>query len=921
MYKILSICIIMLCIFSKKSIAQVQQYYKIQGQLIDTVDGVYLEHTSIVALNKSDSVIVSHTRADSDGKFSFPKLNNGNYILVVSHPDFATLYEQVQLSQDTILQNIQMITKRDLLQEVVITNRRAIMVKGDTLEFAADSFKVGEFDNVDELLKRLPGIEVGMDGNIKAHGKAVQKMYVDGEEFFSEDPSVVAKTLRASSIDKVQVYDDQSEAAKETGIDDGEKVKTINLKLKDHAKSGIIAKLGGGYGTKETYKGDGLLNIYNNKRKVGAILLAGNINDISMDFMSGSEYGFNDLEEGVEGGYYGSRNEIDPKEGIPQVLKSGMYYNEKFFDKKLNTTFNYGLQHVNNQANSTATTQYILPDTQYVDYNNTRASSQQIKHSAKFRNIYEIDSTQSIKVVVTAISGNDIFESKTMSNAKNLNGALINESDVYNNTEKSSNNYNASITYKKKFQKQGRSFNINLTGNTSNTDGETQFLSNNALYAMNETIIYNQKKYNTNKTNRFTIAANYSEPIILKKLHLKSNYTFAKNNTTSNNITNDVDTAMNETYNSTFSNHYTFNTSRHTGGVGFYYYQKKISANIGVNATHTQFEQINYTHSLLNRNYHQTNYFPSANLFFKPNTSSSVSLNYSGRTSQPSIQQLQPMVINTDPTNIMIGNPNLNQEFNHDFRLNYNMYHEMSGFYMSMWGGASVRENAIIAAQNINESGIRTYQYVNGKSAVSSNMTINSSIEIVKNLRAYTNLDMGTNKNYTINNNIENLNNTINLKPGMGLNYTKDTTLYLSLDYSPTYYHTKTSLRPELPIQFWNHNTRIAFKYLLPLGITFNTSVQYVFRPNIDPLVSGRSVATWNMNISKRFFKNKALEIALTGYDLLNQNVGYEYNPTGDMIYEKSYNRVQQYFMGSIILHFSKIGKKNTSEVEEIDLN
>lgn len=534
MYKILSIGIFCLCIFLNK--VHAQEGFKLQGQLIDSVDAMYLEYTSVVLLNKADSVIKSHTRANADGIFNFTHVPKGDYVMVISHPDFATLFEPIALQQDTMIQAIQMITKRDLLQEVVITNRRAIMVKGDTLEFAADSFQVGAFDNVDELLKRLPGIEVGMDGKIKAHGKTVQKMYVDGEEFFSEDPSVVAKTLRASSIDKVQVYDDQSEAAKETGIDDGEKVKTINLKLKDHAKSGIITKLGGGYGTRETYKGDGLLNIYNDKRKVGAILLAGNINDIAMDFWSGSEYGFNDLEQSLDGVFYATTSEINPKEGIPQVLKSGMYYNEKFFDKKLNTTFNYGLQHINNQANSAATTQYILPDTQYVNYNNTKASSQQVKHSSKFRNIYEIDSTQSIKVVVTATAGNDIFESKTMSNAKNLSGALINESEVYNHTEKSTNTFNASVSYKKKFQKQGRSLNINLSGKTSNTDETTQFLSNNALYAMNESIIYNQKKYNTNNNSGITIAANYTEPIIIKKLHLKTNYTFAQNNTTSNNI-------------------------------------------------------------------------------------------------------------------------------------------------------------------------------------------------------------------------------------------------------------------------------------------------------------------------------------------------------------------------------------------------
>ncbi len=271
-----------------------QSTYEISGQLQDTIEHMFLEYTSVSLIHAEDSILATYTRSDLEGNFKMNVEKPGDYIIIVSHPSFATYLDKINIKDaKTNLGDIFIISKRNLLETVIISAQRAIMIKGDTIEYAADSFNVREFANVDELLKKLPGLEVNRDGSITAHGEKVQKMFVDGEEFFSDDPAVLAKTLKASSIDKVQVFNDKSENAKNTGIDDGETVKTINLTLKDDAKKGTMGRVGAGYAINDYYEGELVLQNFKGKRKLALFALGGNTNNTQLSWQDRMSMGEN----------------------------------------------------------------------------------------------------------------------------------------------------------------------------------------------------------------------------------------------------------------------------------------------------------------------------------------------------------------------------------------------------------------------------------------------------------------------------------------------------------------------------------------------------------------------------------------------------------------------------------------------------
>src|SRR5580765_2860134 len=211
------------------------QKASIKGTVTDTVEKKNLANAVISIMKKPDSVLVKFSRANKDGQFLISDLDTGRFILMATHPFFGDYFDEVELKQNglTELGNIYLTPKSKLLAEVIVKTGSPIRIKGDTISYTADSFKVRPGANVEELLRRLPGIQVDRNGQITAMGERVKKVLVDGEEFFGSDPGIVTKSLRADNVKEVQVFDKKSDQAEFTGIDDGVKDKTINLKLKE----------------------------------------------------------------------------------------------------------------------------------------------------------------------------------------------------------------------------------------------------------------------------------------------------------------------------------------------------------------------------------------------------------------------------------------------------------------------------------------------------------------------------------------------------------------------------------------------------------------------------------------------------------------------------------------------------------------
>jgi hypothetical protein len=329
------------------------QRVSVVGSLKDTSDNRKLQYAVVQLVRSSDSVIVAFTRADQDGKFSISSIQTGKYLVWATYPKYADYVEEVDISKDTDLKEIILTPASLLLQEVIVKQKiAAIRMKGDTLEFRADSFAVRQGATVEDLLKKLPGITVNKNGEITAQGEKVQKVLVDGEEFFSDDPAVVTQNLRADAVENVQVFDKKSDQSTFTGIDDGEKSKTINLKLKEDRKKGYFGKAKVAGGTPNWFENEAMLNAFKGKRKVAVFGTMSNTGKAGLGWQEEDKYGGgnNNVEYNEEEGYFysfGNQDEFNTwggrynGEGLPSAWTAGAHFSNKWDNDKNNLNGNY----------------------------------------------------------------------------------------------------------------------------------------------------------------------------------------------------------------------------------------------------------------------------------------------------------------------------------------------------------------------------------------------------------------------------------------------------------------------------------------------------------------------------------------------------------------------------------------------------
>ena len=264
---------------------------KLSGTITDITDNAKLQKATIALLTPTDSILVNFARSNEQGAFSIPKLDTGKYKLIISYPQYADYVEDIHVLKDYDLGIVKLSKALLLLEEVTVTGKIPVVIKGDTIEYNASSFKVDKDAKVDELLKVLPGITVDADGKITAQGKEVKKVLLDGEEFFGTDPTLITKNIRADMVDKVQVYEKKSDLSDRTGVDDGERMQTVNITLKEDKKKGAFGQAQSGYGSEKYFGLKGMVNKFNGPQKIAAYAISANDGMVSLGFEEGENYG------------------------------------------------------------------------------------------------------------------------------------------------------------------------------------------------------------------------------------------------------------------------------------------------------------------------------------------------------------------------------------------------------------------------------------------------------------------------------------------------------------------------------------------------------------------------------------------------------------------------------------------------------
>ncbi|MGZ5219471.1 MAG: outer membrane beta-barrel family protein [Chitinophagaceae bacterium] len=915
-------------------IAQVAlaQTASLKGAVVDNTEHKNLQNTVISLLRAKDSVLVKFARADKAGNFSISNLKEGEYIIMITHPYLGDYFDKTAIKPGIVndLGKINMIPKSKLLAEVIIKSGSPIRIKGDTTVYTADSFKVREGANVEELLRRLPGIQVDKDGKITAMGEKVTKVLVDGEEFFGSDPGIATKNLRADIVKEVEVFDKKSDQAEFTGIDDGVKDKTINLKLKDDKKKGYFGKIEAGGGLKDRYDNSIMLNAFKGKRKIAAYGIMSNTGRTNLDWEDANNYGggIDGLETGIsdDGGMYmsysgdGEDNYWGGRKGIPRNWNGGLHYNNKFNNNKQSINGGYKFTKVNAPGVTSTFSKIFLPDTSWSTNSVSDNYSSSSKHAFNFTLETTIDSNNTLKWTTKA------NENNTLTRTNYYTESLADNLDSINNSRRSSNNkgvndaITTSLLWRHKFKKVSRTLSINadLNWNRSKNDGLLYSLNNyyrNGIIDNRDTIDQQNIRNNEGKSVSTKIA--YTEPL-LKDMYLELSYAFSYNANSNERITNEKDGSGKyiERIDS-LSNNFEFNRLVNTPGLNFRVNKKKYTYSFGSSVAFSHFVQKNVTDDL-DYNYDYTNFFPRASFTYKLKPSENLRFNYNGSTQAPTLEQLQPIRVNTDPLNIYTGNPGLDQAFRHAFNLNYNSWNALKE--RNFWGGLNfnITQNAFTQFSTIDSVGRRVYQTVNSDGIYNMNLYSDYGFKIPG-----TKWRLGFGPNLNINRNIDFVNDakthqTVKNKTdtrsyGMRINisqYEKDKyNFHIGPNF--TWNKSKASVNSSANADYWQISGWAGGNLTLPHKFELGTDINYQVRKKDPRFPANNNFTTWNANVIKRVLKNE-LEFKFGVYDILNQNRGYNRSFNSYSFTESYYNTLKRYWLFTVTWNISKNGKPAT---------
>ncbi len=901
------------------SVSQTQsQTVSLSGKVTDTIQNKAVQNAVIALIYPKDSVLYKFTRTDANGNFSFKNLVGGSYIMMTTHPYFADVVFTTDVTKpDTKIPDIALTSKSKLLEEVIVKSGSPIRIKGDTTVYTADSFKVRAGANVEELLKKLPGIQVDKDGKITAMGEQVKKVLVDGEEFFGDDPGIATKNLRADIVKEVEVFDKKSDQAVFTGIDDGVKDKTINLKLKDNAKKGYFGKVEAGTDFNNYYNNSIMANAFKGKRKLAAYGIMSNTGQTNLDWKDNQNYGAdNSNVEMMDGGGIMITNEGDGdsyyngRGGIPQNWNGGLHYSNKFNNNKQSVNAGYKVTKVNSPNGERNFTTNFTGDSSYNSNSVTDGFSSKIKQSLNLTFEANLDSNNSIKFTARGNLNNTKTDNNYTQQSTSDKNLPINNIVRNTNGNVDNSSLNTNLLWKHKFKKLARTLTANLGYNLTDSKDENYLYSRNNYYtggtpSRNDTI--DQKNIRDNITNTLSANFTYTEPLS-KEWFLSFTYMYsqATNKNDRLSFSKDINTKYDVKVDS-LSNSFLFKQTNNRPGVSVRMVKKKYNFSLGAAVSISHFEQDNRTTNFV-RKYNFTNFFPTASLSVKLKGYAGIRFNYNGSTKAPSLDQLQPIVDNTDQLNQYIGNPNLNQSFTHTLNLNYNFYNVLQE--RGMWAGiyGNVMQNAFVNERTLDNVGKSTYKTVNADGNYNFGLYASYNFKIKKpNIR----INAGPNANISRNISFFNGQKAVNTNSNYGLRFgvskEKENKYEVSINPEITRVNAKSTLNTNSLANYWQGSISSNVKVTLPAKFRIETDINFSAK-EVDPRFPTKNKFTiWNAALKRSFYKNK-LEASVSVNDILNERRGYDRSFNENRYSETFYNTLKRFWMFTVTWNFPKNG-------------
>lgn len=902
-------CLLMLLmiLFSPMAFAQ-QSGVNVTGSVVEQGSDTPIEQATVRLLNVKDSAMVRGVVSARNGSFTLKNVKKGSYLLHITFIGYDPLYQPLQITGKKNPVNVGKLELSDgaieLGEAVVIGKAPEVTVRNDTVEYNADSYKVTEGSVLEDLLKKMPGVEVDSEGKITVNGKEVKKVMVDGKEFFSDDPKVASKNLPAKMIDKLQVLDKKSDMAQMTGFDDGEEETVINLTVKPGMKQGWFGNAYGGYGSKDRYEGNAMVNRFVNNDQITFMGGANNTNNM----------GFSDLASTMfsgMGGGGGRRGGFGAGSGITSSGNAGLNFSKEFKPDKLTLGGNTRYSHSDNDARSKSDRQNILPgDSSSYDNSEAMSRTKSDNFGVDFRLEWKPDTmTQLIFRPSFSLSHsmNDNFsDATTLDNERDT----VNTNKSNNYSESNGYNLNASIDFSRKLNNKGRVFSATLSGGNSDSysDGmnRSDIVYFNQTDALKNSIIDQRSRYD-NKGFNYRAYVSWVEPIGHNNF-IQATYSISqrKQEALKNVYNQDADGIYN-VLDSAYSQSYRNNFISQRASLSFKSQWAKFNYTIGLNLDPSYSSSENFvgdtTLSKITRKV--VNLSPMAQFNYMFDKRTNLRIMYNGRTSQPSMTQLQPVADISDPTNITIGNPDLNPRYTNNVFIRFQQFTpEKQRAFMIMANGSYIINDIVSYTSYNQETGVKTttYKNVNGNYSGNVRMMLNTPLKNKKfSINSMTMASFANSNGYI--NEEKNTNRNLILSERGGIDF-RSSYLDLGVNGNIRYNATSNSLQKENNQNTFNYGAGGYTTIYLPLNFKIESDVNWSTNSGYGDGFKQNEVL-WNASASKSFLKNNQGTLRFKIYDILQQRSNISRSVTASYIQDSEYNTLGSYFMVHFIYRFS----------------
>ena len=922
----------------------------LKGIVADSTTQKPMAFAAVTLLSIKDSSAVTGGLTNSKGEFNIPDVRIGSYKLRIAFLGYKSILNPLVLkagTKEVTIGPFNMVGDATTLGEVVIIGQQApVVVKTDTVEFTAVNFKTEKNDVVEEMIKKLPGVQVDKDGNIQAHGKDVTKVLVDGKPFFGNDPKLATQNLPAEMIDKIQVIDQKSDQAQFTKIDDGNSEKVINIITKMGYKRGNFGKLslGGGnsvgFAADDRYDLSGMFNSFKDDRQLSVIGMSNNTNvtrftaDMGASMSGGG--GNRGGNRGGGGGGFGFGGN-----GINVTNALGVNFKNKI--GKLDFASSYFYNGRNNNNDQFTHRKTLLADSSFLTNTKALSSSNNTNHRFNMQMDYMVDSSFSIRFVPNISIGNTSSSTdKTVETTGKINpNFFINKST--SQTSNAGNNLNASgfVLLRKQFKKPRRTLSLNLSGNYSVNDGngynnsDTKYFSTtNQPPLMDSTIVIQQNNITKSNSTGYGLRFAYTEPINTYS-SLQLDYSYNSSITNSDKKTFDFDgttsdyTLINKRYSSHFENSFT----NQRIGISIQTRKEKFDYAFGLGLEPTTISSkmlVNDTMRYPKMNV--VNFSPLASLNYNFSKNSRLRLEYRGRANQPDISQLQPLEDNSNPLLITKGNPNLLPEFSNNVGLNFNAmnYVNFSNYYVNAQVGNTM--NRITNMNTYGKGGVQTTIPVNVNGGYNTMLMMGLGRPFKLNKYVLNTFGMlryskdisfasqggpsGGGREYNLTNmppqnvtstlmGMYNLGFTINMKR-----------LSLTSSARVIYNNAAYTIQTIPNTEYVNYAVNLDAKVTVFGSLRVASDVSYTTNNGLSAGFNQNTIL-WNGSLTQDFFKDKRAQIKVQLYDILGQNVSIRRNTTENYIEDVQSKVLTRYFLISFIYNFNKFLSAQKAPAEE----